>query len=188
LHGAVVLRRSTIYTVLLLTVLFIILYESFNIPVVVAGIGLSILCVYICSRLIPLPKVKNLNYFRLFVYAFYLIGQAYLGAFTAIKLIITGANVQVAEVKTNITNNFLRTILGISITLTPCTILLELEGEMYTVLYIQDKKHDTMDPESQDEYIKGKLERMLIKAERQGNTEDSETIEPAETTGTTETT
>ena len=157
------MNRTIIYKVILLTALWIVLFERFNISAVILGLIISIGCALICVWLLPPSKSKTINIFRFIIYIFYLVGQVYLAGFNAIKFIFTGANLHVAQIKTKISNNFLRIILANSITLTPCTTLLEMEEDTFTVLYLSKKDSPPLD---EGEYIKGKMERALIKAER----------------------
>ena len=158
------MNRAIIYKILLLAALWIVLFERFNVPVLILGLAIGAGCVFICIKLLPPSKTRNINFFRLFLFVFYLIGQVYLAGFNAVKLIFTGANIHVVEMKIKISNKFLRTILANSITLTPCTILLEMEDDTFTVLYIKERKKEAM--KSDSVFIKDKMERVLIKAEK----------------------
>ena len=160
------MNRNTVWTILLLTVIWVILSESLTVFSVLTGIGISVLCTYFCYRFLPFPRITNINFFRLALFPFYLIGEVYLSAFNAIKLILTGANVDAIEIKTQISSNFLRTLLANSITLTPCTVSLELNDDTITVLMLTGKTNSRRDTENTVASIKNKLEKMLLKAQK----------------------
>ena len=160
------MNRNTVYTILLLTIIWVILCESITIFSVLTGIGISACCVYFYYHFLPFPKISGINFFRLALYPFYLLGQVYLSAFNAIKLILTGANVSTIEVKTQISNALLRTLLANSITLTPCTVSLELNDDTITVLLLSGKVNGRQDTENAVASIKNTLEKMLLKAQK----------------------
>ena len=152
--------------VLAFTIVWIILTESLSPLLILAGFVVSVGCVYFCSKMLPLEKISNVNYWRLFVYVFYLIGQLYLAGMSAIKLIIIGAKVDIVEINTSIDNDLLRVFLANSITLTPGTLTLELFDDSLTVLWLREKASGYEDYGDADEIIKGGLERMLKKAQK----------------------
>ena len=153
------------YIVLLLTAIWIVLSESFTVSTALIGLVISVASVFFCRRLLPFSKIENINYFRLAIYPFYLLGQVYLSAFNVMRLIFTGADVEIVKVKTRISNVFLRAILANSITLAPGTVSLELKDDTITVLRLKEKTDNSKAVKSADESIKGNLEKMLIKAE-----------------------
>jgi len=152
--------------VILLTAIWIVLRESFSIASVGAGVVVSVCCVMFSRRFIPLSKTENIRPFRLFVYLFYLLGQIYIGGVTAIGAVLFGAHVEIVEIKTHIRNNVLRTVLVNSITLVPGSVSLGLKDDTITVLWLVSKKNGPPDIDNADELLKGKLERMLLKAQR----------------------
>jgi len=159
------LNKNSLYAILLLTVIWVILRESITIPEAAAGIVISTCCVFFCRRLLPFSNFETINLLKLAVYPFYLIGQVYLAGFNAIKLILTDADADIIKVKTQISNSLLRTILANSITLIPGSISLELQDETITVLWLKGKSKDSRHALSEGEAIKGKLEKILLKAE-----------------------
>lgn len=160
------MNTVVLYAIILLTGTWIILSEDFSIVTLVSGIVISIVCLIISTRLLPAQKIKNVKIFRLVFYIFYLFGQIYLSAFKALKLILTGADVDIVNVKTQITNSFLQTILANSITLPPGTISLELNDNVITVLRLKKKTDDSLDAMSAGESIKGRFEKMLLKMQK----------------------
>ena len=154
------------YAFILLTGTWIILSESISITTIISGAVISILCLFISVRMLPVQKIKNVKLLRFSIYLFYLIGQIYFSAFKVIKLIFTGAVVNVVDVKIKITNKFLQTILANSITLPPGTISLNLNNDTITVLQLNKKKYDPSDEEAESSAIKGKFEKMLLKMQK----------------------
>ena len=158
--------RNTVLIVIGLSLIWLILLEGFTILNLALGIVISAVSVYICHVLIPLPKIAgNINLFRFALYPFYLVGQVYVSALNAVKLVFTGADVDIIEVQTRITNPFLRTILANSITLTPGSVSLELKDDLITQLWLKGKKESHQDAEKAAELIKRKLEKKLIVCE-----------------------
>ena len=159
------MNKNSIYLIILLTLVWVVLCEELSVPTVTTGVVVSAGCVYFCRRYLPLKVITGVNVLRLAMYPFYLIGQIYLAGFDAIKLVVKGAKVDIVKVKTKITNDFLRVILANSITLTPGTVSLELNGESITVLWLRDKTSGPEDMDNAGELIKGKLERKLLKTQ-----------------------
>jgi multicomponent Na+:H+ antiporter subunit E len=149
-----------------LTLVWVLLSERLSVFVVVTGIAASILCLSFSRRYLPFKEITNVRFKKLVTYPFYLIGQVYLSGFYVIRIIITGARVDMAEFKTDISNEFLRVILANSITLTPGSILLDLKGDTLTALWLR-KKSDPAGHENVGEILKGGLEKRLLKAEKQ---------------------
>ena len=158
--------KNAVLMVAGLSVIWLILLEGFTILNLATGIVISAISVYICHILLPLPKIAhNINLFRFVLYPFYLVGQVYLSAFNAVKLVFTGADVDIIEVQTKIANPFLRTILANSITLTPGSVSLELKDNQITMLWLKGKKESHQDAEKAAGLIKRKLEKKLIVCE-----------------------
>ena len=160
------MNRNSIYLIILFTFIWIILSESISLWPAAAGLVVSIVCVYFSGKLLAVEKISNVSFWRLFIYIFYLAGQIYLAGFAAIILIIKGARSDIVKVDTKLESDFLKVILANSITLTPGTLVLELKGDIITVLWLRDKKSDPHDLENAGEQIKGKLEKQLLKAQK----------------------
>ena len=160
------MKKNALYVILLLTAAWIILVESLTVPLLAAGLAVSAGCLYIYHRFLPLSKITNINLLRLTLYQFYLSGQLYLSAFSAIKLILTGAGVDIIEVKTKISNNFLQTILANSVSLTPGSISLELKDDKISILLLKGETESHAEAQRAGEALINKLEKILIKAER----------------------
>ena len=160
------MKKNTLYTIILLTAAWIMLVERFTLPLLAAGFAISAICLYIYHRSLPLPEIAGINLLRLALYPLYLIWELYLSAFGAIKLVLTGAGVDVIEVKTRITNSFLQTMLANSVTLTPGTISLDLKDDRISILMLKGKAESHGDAQKAGEALISRLERFLIKAQK----------------------
>ena len=163
--GVVILNKSNIYPIVILAFIWIILRESFSLSGVIAGAILSVGCMYFYHKYLPLNRVEGIRYSQLILYIFYLVGQIYVSGFYVIKLIIKGASADIVQLKTKITSESMRILLADSITLTPGSILLVLEGEKLTLLCLK-MKNDTRDLSAMDDFFKGRLESQLIKVQK----------------------
>ena len=160
------LNRITFFAILLLTLLWVILRENITVPEAVTGAIAGCACLFFCRKYLPFSKIENIRPLRLALYPFYLIGQVYLAGIGAIKIILTNADAEIIEVKTQVKNPFLRTILANSITLIPGSVSLELKDDAITVLWLKSKSNDSTHALNAGESIKNKLERKLLKIER----------------------
>ena len=150
----------------LLIIIWIALMGSFSVRMTVLGAVISAGCVYFYSRMLPFPQITNINLFRLALYPVFLLVQVYVSAFAVMKIIITGAAVDTIQIKTGITNPFLRTLLANSITLIPGSISLELRDDTITVLRLLEKNPKNQNAEKAGRALQNRLEKMLLKMER----------------------
>jgi len=157
-------KKAGIFTIFILTLVWIILRENFSLFTIISGIIFGAVVLLFCNKYLPLGKITDVNFAKLALYPLYLIGQVYLAGLYVVKLIFLGADVEVIKLKTKIENESLRYILVDSITLTPGSILLDLEQNEITLLWLKDKRVD-LSINVRDESIKGKMERWLMKAE-----------------------
>ena len=159
------MSKNTFHTIIVLTLVWITLIEDFSIGTAATGIAISTISVYIYSRFLPFPKIENIIVFRFIIYLFYLFGQVFVCGFTAIKLILTGADVDIVEIKTNVSNGFLRSILANSFTLTPGSVSLELKDDKISLLWLKGKNDSHQDAVEAAELLKVKLEKKLLKSQ-----------------------
>jgi len=164
--GSGILNKSSIFTILLLTLIWVILLEKITIATVTSGIAVSVVCVYFSYKYLPLNKISGVDFIRLAGYPFYVIGQIYVSGIAAIRIILTEARADVVTVKTSITNEFLRVILANSITLIPGSVSLDLQGDTITVLWLSGKGYGAQDASHASEQIKIRLEEKLLKAQK----------------------
>ena len=160
--------KHTIFAVSALTLVWIILMEEFSWRNMAIGMAVSLGCMHLFVKFLPFKEIQNVNFFKLISFPFYLIGQVYVAGLYVIKIILTGAEVDIVTVKTNLQNESLRVMLVDSITLTPGSILLELKDDLITLLWIRDK-NTPGDSDTADELLKGRLEKRLLRAEKWGD-------------------
>ena len=126
------------------------------------AVAISSVCVWYSHKFIPLNSIKGINFFKLLLFFFYLIGQIYISGFVVIKMILTGATSYVVKIKTSLQNETLRIILGDSITLTPGSTLLDITDDNITVVLLCSK-NDSEPLKDVDKKVKGNLEKQLAK-------------------------
>jgi multicomponent Na+:H+ antiporter subunit E len=148
-----------------MTLVWSLLIEAFTVRGILTGLAVGAVALYFVSKFLPFKGLSNVNFYKLITYPFFLIGQIYIAGFQVIKIILTGPKVDIVTVTTKIEAEALRIILVDSITLTPGSILLELNDDQVTLLWIRDKK-SPLDPEAADKLLKEKLERRLLKAQK----------------------
>jgi len=159
--------KHTFYVILTLTVVWIILIENISWRTIGTGLLVVIVVMHFERKFLPYEEIKDVNFFKLATYPFFLIGQIYLSGWQVIKMVITGCRIDVVKVKTPLKSDTLRFILGDSITLIPGSVLLEIEGNELTVLWIVPTKTPELTEEQTEEMMKGKLERRLGSAQRE---------------------
>ena len=158
--------KNTVYGTIILTAVWIILREDYAVTTVVSGVLISLACIFLSRRLLPGGGALRVNYFRLSVYLLYLIGQVYIAGIATIKIILTGARAEIVEFNTIITDKFLRTVLVNSITLVPGSVSLDITDDKITVLWLMNKKPNAGKKADPEYFIRNKLEKMLIKAQK----------------------
>jgi len=160
------MSRNAVFATALLAAVWVILTESATVYSVAVGVAIGACCVFVCHKFLPPAGTAHVSIFWLAVYLFYLLWRVYVCSFATIKIILTGAKVDVVQVRTQIHNKLLRTLLANSITLVPGSISLETGKDSVTVLWLLGKNAGQSEIADADESIKGKLERMLLKAQR----------------------
>ena len=160
------MKVGNILIVLALTCVWILLREEFSVATILLGLVFSVVTLIFCNRALPMGKVSNVRFTKLALYPLFLIGQVYVAGFHVIKLIFTGADAEIIQVKTDIENESLRILLVDSVTLTPGSVLIKLEGDEFTLLWLKGKGDDALSPKERDDLIKGRLEKWLIKAQK----------------------
>ena len=157
---------KVVFVVAALTCVWILLLESYSVATIVSGVIVSTATLIFCKRALPMEKISNVRFYKLAMYPLFLIGQVYVAGFHVIKLIFTGAQAEIIQVKTDIENESLRIMLVDSVTLTPGSVLVKLDGDEFTLLWLKGKGDDTLSDEERDYAIKGKLEKWLIRAQK----------------------
>jgi len=160
------MKIGNVLIVLALTCVWILLREDFTAATIISGFIFSVVTLIFCSKTLPTEVISNMRFGKLVTYPLFLIGQVYLAGFHVVKLVFSGADAEIVKVKTDIENETLRIILVDSVTLTPGSVLINLEGNEFTLLWLKGKGLDKLSTEERDNLIKGRLEKRLIKAQK----------------------
>ena len=156
------MRKHTIFMMLALTMVWIILMEGFSWQNAAIGMFMSMLSLHYMSRFFPFDEIRDVSFFRLAFYPFWLIGRIYSDAFFLIKLILTDAKWGVTTIELELESETLRVILCDSITLTPGSVYLDRDDKKITLLCI-GSRHQEGYPAS-FECLRS-IERMLLKSQ-----------------------
>ncbi len=152
----------TLQLILLLTLFWIILFERFTPIIIGTGLCIVSLSIWFSEKYLMESTFYELfpfNIFKLLRYAIFLVIEIYKSGISIIPVIFTGtAKPGVVEIHTELESNILLVILCNSITLTPGTITLDIQGHRLLVLWLNPK---TMQPTMAGIYIKGKIEQKL---------------------------
>lgn len=148
--------------VLIFTLLWFILFESFSIPLILLGLIVSFTSIRLTEMFFihgTFYELYPFNLLKITRYAIFLIGEIYKSGITIIPTIISGnARPDVVEIQTELESNIGLVILANSITLTPGTITIDVQGHRIQVLWLNPK---TKQPTMAGKYIKGSIERRL---------------------------
>ena len=159
------MKVGSIFLVLALTCVWILLREDITVATILSGLFFSAATLLFCRKAMPIDKISDVRFSKLALYPLFLIGQVYAAGFHVIKLIFTGASAEIIQVKTDIKNESLKILLVDSVTLTPGSVLIKLEGDEFTLLWLKGKGDDKLSIKERDDIIKGKLEKWLIRAQ-----------------------
>ena len=157
--------KHTSAALIALTCIWVIFSEDLSWRGIAIGMFAAMVCTHFTSKFLPFKEIENVDFYKLITYPLFLVGQIYLAAISMIKLILTQADADIITVKTEIENEALRIIFVDSITLTPGSILLDLDGQMVTALCIREK-NDPLTQAEAEALVKGKIEARLQKALR----------------------
>ena len=160
------MKVGNVLIVLALTCVWILLREDFTTTTIISGLFFSTITLFFCKKALPMGRVTDVRFSKLAMYPLFLIGQVYMAGFHVIKLIFTGASAEIIQVRTNIKNESLRILLVDSVTLTPGSVLINLDGGKFTLLWLKGKEDEALSIEERDELIKGRLEKWLIRAQK----------------------
>jgi len=157
------MRKMDVSIVIALTFIWIILVESLTWITIGSGLIFSTICVVFIKNALPLEQISGINFNKLTTYPFYLLWSAFYSAYYVAKMIIFGARVDIVDVKTKLKNETLKVILADSITLTPGSTFLHLDGDIMKVLWLR-RSTSTLEEDPEEEIISS-LENKLLKAE-----------------------
>ncbi len=131
-------RKSTL--VILLTIIWCILNERFNITTAFIGFGVSLITIQVL-RFVEQKENDTYTYsisvWRLCFFFLLLIKNIYVSAFTTIKhLIKKEINPQFIGTTTTIKRVWLQSLIGNAVTLTPGTVTVHMDEDSYTILWL----------------------------------------------------
>ena len=162
------MKKSKIVITLALALAWCLLIESFSLIVIASGIFVGASCAFLSARFLPVNRIENVNFGKLMTYPFFLLGQIFTSAIYVSKIIFKGAKIDIVKVDTLIGNDSIRVMLADSVTLTPGSVMLHLDEEEMTILWLRPRGSpdvETLAEEEMAKMIMGKLEAKLIKAE-----------------------
>jgi len=120
-----------------LLALWIALRESIGVWTLVQGLVISIGCTIFFNRYLPLKKTEDVNFFKLILFPFKMVGQIFKCAIYVIEVIFKGARVDIVEIDTTLSSETLIDILGDTLTLTPGSVMLDAKDKTLTVLWLR---------------------------------------------------
>jgi multicomponent Na+:H+ antiporter subunit E len=162
------MKKSKVVITLALALAWCLLIESFSLIVMASGVLVGAGCVFLSARFLPVNPIENVNFGKLITYPFFLIGQIFTSAIYVSRIIFKGAKIDIVKVDTKIGNDSIRVMLADSVTLTPGSVMLHLDEEEMTILWLRRRGSPDVEGLDKDEMariIMGKLEDKLIKAE-----------------------
>lgn len=155
-------RIYELQLVFVFTCFWLILFESASLMIVLSGIVISKFSILITEKFFlngTFYELYPFNLFKIARYTIYLLGEIYKSGLSIIPTIISGkANPDIVEIQTDLESNIGLVILANSITLTPGTITVDLQGHRIQVLWLDPK---TKQPTMAGKYIKGSIEKRL---------------------------
>ena len=161
--------RHTFFAIMALAFVWLLLAETFSWMSLAFGLFMAVFVVNFSDRFLPpVSQAKTVKFSKLIFYPFYVIGQVYKSGFAMLKLIFTGAKVDIVDVRTTLKSEILRTILADTITFIPGSISMELNGEdNIKVLWIYEPSVDrkALGKDGPGVILKTGAEKRLAKAD-----------------------
>jgi len=162
-QGRLTMGKHTIFATLALTFVWVILMERFSWQNVATGMFMSMLSMHFMGKFFGFEEIKNVNFYKLAIYPFWLVCRIYMDAFFLTKLILSDAKWGIMKEQIQLENDALCLMLADSITLTPGSVYLDRNGKEITLLCIGSKKNPGY-PAS----VEGlrSIERMLLRSQK----------------------
>lgn len=165
----ILINKKDITIIFIFTIMWVILAESVAPIFVISGVITAVVVLLFCKKLLPLKEIQDINFSKLLHYPFFLIKEIYVAGFYIISIVFSkeGSRADIVSVKSKIKNEMLKIMLLDSVTLTPGTIFVEMDGEDIKLLWLRKKNDkDPSEIENLDEMLIGPLQRELIKAQK----------------------
>ncbi len=155
---------GVLFTVALLTIVWIVYNESVDLATVGLGVVLAFIALVLTDTFVMKEDYRQtyqISLVAILKYIPFIFLQIYISGFDAIYRVFTGkVNVGVVEIKTKLPTAFQRGLLSNAITLTPGTVTLDQEDDDMTIIWLDCA---TPDPDEAGETIKGNFERILLR-------------------------
>jgi multicomponent Na+:H+ antiporter subunit E len=145
-------------------IMWLLLTWSLKLQDILAGMVVALVVTILARKLFPDEFIKLLNprrFLLVVLYIPYLVYYIILANFDVAYRVLNPylpINPGIVKVKTKLKNEFAKTVLANSITLTPGTLTVEVDGEDFYVHWINISSDD---PDIQREIILGRFERIL---------------------------
>ena len=147
---------------LIMSLFWIILFEATSAVILISAPFIAVASILLSEKYLLKESYYNLypfNVLRLIRFTFFLFFEIFKSGVSMIPSIITGkSNPTFVEIVTDLDRNMDLIVLSNSITLTPGTITVELEGQRLVVLWMNPLTDNTT---KAGELIKGKLENII---------------------------
>lgn len=155
---------GVLFTVALLTIVWIVYNESADLATIGLGVVLAFIALILTDTFVMKEDYRQayqINLVSVLKYIPFIFLQIYISGFDAIYRVFIGkVNVGVVEIKTKLPTEFQRSLLSNAITLTPGTVTLDQDDEDMTIIWLDCA---TPDPDEAGETIKGSFERILLR-------------------------
>lgn len=141
--------RSLLKWIIVLTLTWIVLNGQTTWEVILSGLVFSVLVLKFTDKYLlgsPYHEVHQFKVVNMLMYLLFMIKAIYVSGFHMIVMIFTHKiNPAIVEIETDLEEDFKRTLLANSITLTPGTITVELKGHKLKVLWINKTSDDPVE-------------------------------------------
>ena len=164
-----IINSRNIFAVVMLTIVWVILSESYSWLILSTGVITSVLIVQFCKRTLPINMdMSTVSLGKLWFYPFFIIWQVYLAGWAVLKIVLSpaGERTDFVVVQSQLKSELLKAMLFDSVTLTPGTIYIDTENEESTVVWLRGA-HEP-DPQELTDVagdVLSTLENALSKAE-----------------------
>lgn len=164
--------RAKILLALILAAAWVVLMESHSLFTVASGLSVGGLCVLFSARFLPLAPMEGVRFGKIALYPLYLVLQIFASAAYVAKIVFKGAKIDIVSISTSVKNDAIRVMLADSVTLTPGSVMLEMDGGEMTVLWLRERGSPNVADMDRGEIagkIMGRLEEKLIVAQDSGS-------------------
>jgi len=151
--------------VVFLIAIWLLLTEELTLLNLAIGTVFGCATMFFVHKFLPLKTLSKIKMHKLITFPFYLLAQIYIAGFHIIKIIFTGSKVSIITLETKIKDDSLKVMLVDAITLTPGSVLLNLNGNKVTLLWIRGK-NEPSDLEYAEKQLMSRLEQRLLKAQK----------------------